>query len=213
MESRLRREVGIGEQQCGFMPKKSTIETILALRILMEKFREGQRELHCAIIDLEKACDRVMRDELRHCMRQSEVTEKYVEVARNMYTECKTAVRSAVGTTDEFGMEVGLHQGSALSPFLFAMIMDRMTDDIRLKSPLNMMFADDIVICNESREGMGRELEKWRTALEGRGMKVSRSKLSTRVSAGRGERDYQDAGGGDSASERLQIPRSDTAEQ
>ena len=38
------------------------------------------------------------------------------------------------------------------------------------------MFADDIVICNESREGVERELEKWRAALEGRGMKVSRSK-------------------------------------
>ena len=31
------------------------------------------------------------------------------------------------------------------------------------------MFADDIVICNESREGVERELEKWRA------MKVSRS--------------------------------------
>ena len=69
----------------------------------------------------------------------------------------------------ESGFEVGLHQGSALRPFLFAMIMDRMKDDIRLKSPWNVMFADDIVICNESREGVERELEKWRA------MKVSRS--------------------------------------
>ena len=32
------------------------------------------------------------------------------------------------------------------------------------------MFADDVVICNESREGLEREPEKWRAALEGRGM-------------------------------------------
>ncbi|KAK3553753.1 hypothetical protein QTP70_009192 [Hemibagrus guttatus] len=39
-----------------------------------------------------------------------------------------------------------------------------------------MMFADDIVICSESREQLEENLERWRFALERRGMKVSRSK-------------------------------------
>ena len=41
-----------------------------------------------------------------------------------MYEENKAVVRFAVGTTESFKVKVGLHQGSALSPFLFAVIMD-----------------------------------------------------------------------------------------
>ena len=73
-------------------------------------------------------------------------------------------------------MKVGLHQGSALSPCLFAMVRDRMTDDIREEAPWTMMFADDIVICSESKEQVEEKLESWRYALERRGMKVNRRK-------------------------------------
>ncbi|XP_065668184.1 uncharacterized protein LOC136088405 [Hydra vulgaris] len=38
------------------------------------------------------------------------------------------------------------------------------------------MFADDIVICSESREQVEVNLGRWRYALESRGMKVSKSK-------------------------------------
>ncbi|KAK3556599.1 hypothetical protein QTP70_010789 [Hemibagrus guttatus] len=93
-----------------------------------------------------------------------------------MYERSRTVVRCAVGQTEEFNVEVGLHQGSALSPFLFAIVMDQLSEEVRQESPWTMMFADDIVICSESREQVEENLERWRFALERRGMKVSRSK-------------------------------------
>ncbi|KAK3521756.1 hypothetical protein QTP70_016233 [Hemibagrus guttatus] len=176
VEARLRKVVEICEQQCGFMPRKSTTDAIFALRILMEKYRDGQRELHCVFVDLEKAYDRVPREELWYCMRKSGVAEKYVRVVQDMYERSRTVVRCAVGQTEEFNVEVGLHQGSALSPFLFAIVMDQLSEEVRQESPWTMMFADDIVICSESREQVEENLERWRFALERRGMKVSRSK-------------------------------------
>ncbi|KAK3513979.1 hypothetical protein QTP70_000704 [Hemibagrus guttatus] len=93
-----------------------------------------------------------------------------------MYERSRTVVRCAVGQTEEFKVEVGLHQGSALSPFLFAIVMDQLSEEVRQESPWTMMFADDIVICSESWEQVEENLERWRFALERRGMKVSGSK-------------------------------------
>ncbi|KAK3559200.1 hypothetical protein QTP86_005204 [Hemibagrus guttatus] len=124
--------------------------------------------------NLEKAYDRVPREELWYCMRKSGVAEKYVRVVQDMYERSRTVVRCAVGQTEEFNVEVGLHQESALSPFLFAIVMDQLSEEVRQESPWTMMFADDIVICSESREQVEENLERWRFALERRGMKVSR---------------------------------------
>ena len=54
--------------------------------------------------------------------------------------------------------------------------MDRLTDEVRRESPWTMLFADDIVICEETREEVERKLEYWRYALERGEMKVCRSK-------------------------------------
>ena len=127
-------------------------------------------------IGLEKAYNRVPREELWYCMRKSGVAKKYVRLVQDMYGNSVTAVRSAAGVTKSFTVKVGLHQGSALSPFLFAIVMDRLTDEVRQEALWTMLFADDIVICSKTKQRAEDNLERWRYALECRGMKVSRSK-------------------------------------
>ena len=70
-------------------------------------------------------------------MRKSEMTEKCVRLVQDMYEGSETVVRYAVGTTESFKLKVGLQQRSALSPFLFAVIMDRLTDEVRKEPPVN----------------------------------------------------------------------------
>ena len=49
-------------------------------------------------------------------------------------------------------MKVGLHQGSALSPLLFIIIMDVLAEEARTKQPWAMLFADDLVLVRETAE-------------------------------------------------------------
>ena len=146
IEARIRKEVTIAEQQFGFTPGRSTTDAIFCLRMLLKKWTEGKKAMHCAFIDLEKAYDRVPREELWKCLWLAETSKCYIRIIEDMYDGATTTVRSAAGLIKEFVVGVGLHQGSALSPFLFAIIIDRLTENIRKDAPWDMLFADDIVL-------------------------------------------------------------------
>ena len=90
-------------------------------------------------------------------MEKSGIVEKYGQLVQDMYERSETVVRCAEGTTESFKVKVGLHQESALSPFLFAVIMDRLTDKVRREPPWTMLFADDIVICEATRKKWSRD--------------------------------------------------------
>ena len=83
----------------------------------------------------------------RLCNIQETFEEHYITVIRDMYERTKTKVRTLTGSTKEFHIDVGLHQGSALIPFLFIVILDVLTESIGTDPPNAKLFAGDIVIC------------------------------------------------------------------
>nr|GEW69230.1 hypothetical protein [Tanacetum cinerariifolium] len=101
---------------------------------------------------------------------------RYLRVIRDMYEGAKTYVRTTVGNTKFFPVEVGLHQGSAISPYLFTLILDELSRGIQKNIPWCMIFADNIVLIAESAEGLNNILESRRKALEENGLRVSREK-------------------------------------
>ena len=51
------------------------------------------------------------------------VSTKYVRLIKDMYNNVVTSVRTSDGDTDVFSIRIELYQGSALSPYLFALVM------------------------------------------------------------------------------------------
>ena len=76
---------------------------------------------------------------------------KYVSIIRDMYEGVVTNIRICGGLTDEFPIKIGVHQGSALSPLLFAIVMDEIIESIHEDIFWCMLFADDIVLIGKTK--------------------------------------------------------------
>jgi len=84
----------------------------------MECHRDRKSDHHMVFVDLEKAYDRVPKDVLWRCLERKGVPVEYTRVIRHMYEGVRTRFRTMMGDTEDFPIDIGLHQGSALSPFL-----------------------------------------------------------------------------------------------
>jgi hypothetical protein len=110
-------------------------------------------------------------------LQKHKVSSKYITLIKDMYDNVVTSVQTSDGDTNDLSINICLHQGSALSPYLFALVMDEVTRDIQGDIPWCMLFVDDVVLMDESRTGVDQKLELWRRTLEAKGFRLSRSKM------------------------------------
>ena len=59
-----------------------------------------------------------------------------------------------------------VHQGSALSPLLFIMVMHVLTGDVRDGSLMELLFADNLVLCRRSLNEVMDKYGRWKNAVE-----------------------------------------------
>ena len=61
-------------------------------------------------------------------------------------------VRVGDGYSEEFGVGVGVHQGSVLSPLLFIIVLEALSRDFHTGCPWELLYADDLMISAGSKE-------------------------------------------------------------
>ena len=75
--------------------------------------------------------------------------ECYTKAVMKMYEE---VLKVEGEDSKEIAVRVGIYQGSILSPLIFAMVMDVVTEEMLIKG-CALMFADDLMlICRQRRK-------------------------------------------------------------
>ena len=64
-------------------------------------------------------------------MRKKGLPEILVKAMMSLYEGAEMKFRVGSGLSEEFSVKVGVHRGSVLSPLLFAMVVDKVTENAR----------------------------------------------------------------------------------
>jgi len=78
------------------------------------------------------------------------VEERLVSADMSMYVAAKTVVRTVYGNNNGFGVKVSMHQGSALSPLQFVIVMEALSREFRVAIPWELLYTDDLVVIAET---------------------------------------------------------------
>jgi len=65
-----------------------------------------------------------------------------------------------------------MHQGSALTPLLFVMVMEALSREFRVALPWELLYADDLGVIAETEEDLIKRLNEWKEFAQNRGMRV-----------------------------------------
>ena len=91
-------------------------------------------------------------------------------------------MRSAGEESEGFRINAGVHQGSALSPLLFILIVEEATKECTGEALWQLLYPDDLVLSTESKEEVEQMFLEWKLALETRRMKMNLGKTKLMVS-------------------------------
>ena len=79
-----------------------------------------------------------------------------------------------------FSVRVGVHLGSVLSPLLFIIVLEALSREFREGLPMELLYADDLVLVAETEELLMEKLRKWKKGMELKGLRVNIGKTKVK---------------------------------
>ena len=164
------------------------MELSLCLRMVQHIKYMEKKKLYMYFVDIEKAFDRDPRKVMEWAMRKKGLSEVIVRAVMSLYHGAKTKVRVGYELSQEFLVQVGVHQGFVLSPLLLAITVDVISENAREGLMNEILYADDLVLMSESMENLKEKFLKWKEVFESKGLKVNLKKTKVMVSGSKGEK-------------------------
>jgi len=156
--------------------------TLLTEIIAVPQHYAKKKKLYMCFVDLEKAFDHVPRTVIEWALRKPGVHERLVMAIMRLYDGAQTKIKVGNVMSDGFSVGVGVHQGSVLSPLLFAIVMDSISEDVREGLLFEILYADDLVLMADSMEELRTKFDRWKSVIEEKGLKVNLNKTKVMVS-------------------------------
>ena len=171
-------------EQAGSQPKRSCIEQIVTLRLLISYAIAKRLKLYILFVDYSKAYDRVPRNILLRILISLGCSALMLYALVHMYSSTFSIIGSSVVTAT-----IGVRQGSPLSGFLFIMFMNglirlmkqRCHEDGWLKWLHTLLLMDDAIILATSYESFLYKLEVLHEYCDTHGMLVNETKTKFMV--------------------------------
>ena len=193
LDSRLRSrtESMVMEVQGGFKSGRSCVDQIFTIRQLSEKILEKNKQMIIACVDLEKAYDKVCRENLWRMLVRYKLGGHLLRAIQSFYRASKACVRVNGKLSRWFPIYQGVRQGCVMSPWLFNIYidgiireaMDDFVGGVQLSNTKVqvLLFADDIVMVTERKEDIQRNLEVLKAAMDKWEMKMHLGKTKVMV--------------------------------
>ena len=115
-------------------------------------------------------------------MRKLETDEWLVRIVQSMYNEVRSGVRVGDEYSNSFDVQVGVHQGSVLSPLLFVIVLEALSMEFRTGCPWEILYADDLMVSAQSMDELLVKLRKWRSEMEKKGLRVNMGRTKFMIS-------------------------------
>ena len=150
---------------------RGTRDQIANICRIIEKAREFQKNICFCFIDYAKAFDCVDHNKLWNILQEMGIPDQLTCLLRNLYAGQEATLRTGHGTTDWFQIGKGVHQGCVLSPCLFNLYAEYITQNIGLdeaqagikiagRNMNNLRYEDDTTLMTESEEELKSLLMK-----------------------------------------------------
>ena len=120
------------------------------MRVQDEYFAK-QKKLFMCSVHLEMEFVRVPRKVVEWAMRKKGIPEALATALMSQYKGARTKVKVGTYFSEEFAVDIGVHQGSFWSPMLLAIAADVVTNEIKEGMLDKILHADDIELMTQCK--------------------------------------------------------------